>query len=126
MARLAVRAHLRRAGTATVLAFVLLCATPVSRLPASADPVAYLVNVTVRPGYHFNNADEALTYGYGLCNQVAEGRSYAALISQMKTDFATSDEFQASYLITHAVNELCPASIWKLRNSAAHYRLPPP
>jgi hypothetical protein len=27
---------------------------------ANADAVAYLVNVTVRPGYHFANADAAL------------------------------------------------------------------
>ena len=27
---------------------------------ASADAVAYLVNVTVRPVYHFANADQAL------------------------------------------------------------------
>jgi hypothetical protein len=28
-------------------------------------------------------------------------------------------------LISQAVNELCPAQIWQLRNSAAHYRPPP-
>jgi len=44
----------------------------------------------------------------------------------IKTDFTTSDEYQASYLVTQAVNELGPASIWQLRNSAAHYRPPSP
>jgi hypothetical protein len=42
----------------------------------------------------------------------------------VKADVATSDEYQASYLISRAVNELCPALIGQLRNSAAHYRPP--
>jgi hypothetical protein len=33
-------------------------------------------------------------------------------------------DYQASYLITQAVNELCPALIWQLRNSATNYRPP--
>jgi hypothetical protein len=92
---------------------------------ARADTVAYLVNVTVRPGYNFPNADEALRYGYGICDKVSGGRSYAQLMGDVKADFNTSDEYQASYLISQAVNELCPALIWQLRNSAAHYRPPP-
>jgi hypothetical protein len=95
--------------------------TPVAR----ADTVAYLVNVTVRPGYNFPNADAALSYGYGICDKVSGGRTYAQVMGEVKADFNTSDEYQASYLITQAVNELCPALIWQLRNSAAHYRPPP-
>ena len=38
--------------------------------PARADSVGYLVNVTVRPGYNFANADAALSSGYGLCDQI--------------------------------------------------------
>jgi Protein of unknown function (DUF732) len=93
---------------------------------ARADVVAYLVNVTVRPGYNFPNADAALRYGYGICDNVSGGRTYAQVMGDVKADFNTSDEYQASYLITQAVNELCPALIWQLRNSAAHYRPPPP
>jgi hypothetical protein len=89
---------------------------------ARADAVAYLVNVTVRPGYNFPNADAALAYGHDICNKVASGRGYADVISDVKADFATSDEYQAAYLINQAVNELCPALIWQLRNSAVHYR----
>jgi hypothetical protein len=92
---------------------------------ARADVVAYLVNVTVRPGYQFANADAALSYGYGICDKVSQGRSYAQVMGDVKADFSTSDEYQASYLISQAVNELCPALIWQLRNSAAHYRAPP-
>lgn len=94
----------------------------VAAASARADAVAYLVNVTVRPGYNFPNADAALTYGHGICNKVASGRGYTDLISDVKADFATSDEYQAVYLINQAVNELCPALIWQLRNSAVHYR----
>jgi hypothetical protein len=89
---------------------------------AHADAVAYLVNVTVRPGYNFPNADAALAYGNGICDKVARGRGYADVISDVKADFATSNEYQAAYLINQAVNELCPALIWQLRNSAVHYR----
>ena len=92
---------------------------------ARADVVAYLVNVHVRPGYNFRNADAALGYGYGICDEVSAGHAYAQVMGEVKADFATSDEFQASYLINQAVNELCPAQIWQLRNSATHYRPPP-
>jgi Protein of unknown function (DUF732) len=91
---------------------------------ARADVVAYLVNVTVRPGYRFADADAALSYGYGICDKVSQGRTYAQVMGDVKADFSTSDEYQASYLIGQAVNELCPALIWQLRNSAAHYRAP--
>ena len=82
-----------------------------------ADVVAYLVNVTVRPGYNFPNAQGALDYGYGVCDKVSQGRPFPELMADVKADFNTSDEYQASYLITQAVNELCPALIWQLRNS---------
>jgi hypothetical protein len=93
---------------------------------ANADAVAYLVNVTVRPGYNFPNAAAALAYGHGICDNVEQGRTYPQLMSDVKADFNTDDEYQASYLITQAVNELCPALIWQLRNTAAHYRPPGP
>jgi len=105
---------------AGLLGVVLVAVTPSAR----ADVVAYLVNVTVRPGYNFANADAALSYGHGICDKVSQGRTYAQVMGDVKGDFNTSDEFQASYLISQAVNELCPALIWQLRNSAAHYRPP--
>ena len=42
------------------------------------------------------------------------------MIGDIKADFNTVDEYQASYLLSQATNELCPALIWQLRNSAAH------
>lgn len=92
---------------------------------AAADQVAYLLNVTVRPGYNFANADEALAYGHGICDKIAQGRSYPDLIRDVTTHFATDDDFQGSYLISQAANELCPEQLWQLRNSAAHYRPAP-
>lgn len=89
--------------------------------PAGADTVAYLVNVTVRPGYNFPNADAALGYGHSICDRVAAKTSYADLVNQVKADFRTADYYQGAYLINQAVNELCPAQIWQLRQSAAGY-----
>lgn len=89
--------------------------------PAHADAVAYLVNVTVRPGYDFPNAEAALAYGNGICDRVRAGERYAQIVTEVKSDFGTSDEYQASYLIGQAVGELCPAQIWQLRQSAAGY-----
>lgn len=57
---------------------------------ADADEVAYLVNVTVRPGYNFPN-DAALAYGRSICDRVRNGESYAQIIGQVKTDFRTPD-----------------------------------
>jgi len=106
-------------------AVAMTCAGVLGSPPAHADTVAYLVNVTVGPGYNFANADDALAYGNQLCDKVSQGRTYADLIGDVKADFQTADEFQASYLIDKAVNELCPAQIWQLRQSAAHYRPAP-
>jgi Protein of unknown function (DUF732) len=93
---------------------------------ARADVVAYLVNVTVRPGYGFADVESALSYGNELCMRIRDGRSYSDLMREVKSDFANPDEYQASYLVTQAVNELCPELIWQLRNSAAHYRTAEP
>jgi hypothetical protein len=93
--------------------------TPVTPT-AHADVVAYLVNVTMRPGYNFANSDAALSYGHALCDKVSGSRTYAQIIGDIKNDFTTTDDYQASYLLSQAVNELCPVLIWQLRNSAAH------
>lgn len=108
------------------MALAAACASLLWPVQARADNVAYLVNVTVRPGYNFPNAASALDYGHGICDKIAAGRTYAQIMGDVKADFATSDEFQASYLITQAANELCPEQIWQLRNSAAGYRPPAP
>jgi hypothetical protein len=108
---------------ASTVLIMLTLVTGIQR--AHADSVAYLIEVTVRPGYNFGNADDALGNGNQVCDKVSQGRTYADLIGDVKSDFQTADEFQASYLIDKAVNELCPAQIWQLRQSAAHYRPTP-
>ena len=93
--------------------------------PSPADETAFLVNVTVRPGYNFPDSQAALGYGYSLCDRMRAGQGYAQLIGVVKGDFNTTDEYQASYLISQSAQELCPAMIWQLRQSAAGYRPAP-
>lgn len=91
---------------------------------AHADEIGYLVNVTVRPGYNFANAQAALDYGYGLCDRVGQRQSYGQLADGIRADFNTADEHMVSYLLSQATQELCPAQIWQLRQSAIGYRPP--
>lgn len=122
---LTIRCHLRPVIPPLIMAVAgLFGAVASTAPPAHADDIAYLINVTVRPGYNFANAEDALSYGHGICDKVAAGRDYAQIMGDIKTDFNTRDDYQASYLIGQAVNELCPALIWQLRNSAANYRPP--
>jgi hypothetical protein len=89
---------------------------------AGADQVGYLINVTLKPGYNFANAQAALDYGYGLCGRVEAGQSYGEMATAIKSDFHTSDEYMVSYLLSQATQELCPGQIWQLRQSAVGYR----
>jgi hypothetical protein len=118
--------HRRFVASLALLAGVAVGAPLAPAAAARADTVAYLVNVTVRPGYNFANADDAIEYGQGVCDKVGQGRSYGTIIGDIQADFNTSDDYQGAYLINQAVNELCPALIWQLRNSAASYRAPAP
>jgi hypothetical protein len=45
-------------------------------------------------------------------------------MGDVKNDVTPNDEFAANYLVSYAVNLLCPAQIWQLHKSAAHYRPP--
>jgi hypothetical protein len=108
-------------GLMSSAALVAAPAALLSAPTAKADVVAYLVNVHVRPGYNFPNGDAAIAYGNSICFRVGTKMSYAELVNQVKADFHTSDYYQAGYLINQAVNELCPAQIWQLRQSAAGY-----
>jgi hypothetical protein len=95
------------------------------RAHAAPDPrVEYLYDVTVRRHYNFPDNNDALGYGYKICDQVTGGDSYARVIGGVKSNVTPSDEFAANYLVSNAVNLLCPEQIWQLRNSAAQYRPP--
>lgn len=112
----------RRVVAGLAVAATVWLGVPLSVAPgARADVVAYLVNVTVRPGYNFANADDAVRYGQTICDKVGAGRAYGSVVGDLKADFNTSDEYQASYLIAQSAQELCPAQIWALRNSAAGF-----
>ena len=98
---------------------------PVPRAYAAPAPeVEYVYDVMVRRHYNFSNPNEAVDYGHGICDKVSRGESYAQVMGDVKNDIVPNDEFAANYLVSYAVNLLCPAQIWQLRNSAAHYQPP--
>jgi Protein of unknown function (DUF732) len=92
---------------------------------APAPQVEYVYDVMVRRHYNFPNPAEAINYGYGICDKVSRGDSYAQVMDDVKHDVVPNDEFATNYLVSYAVNLLCPALIWQLRNSAAGYQPPP-
>lgn len=89
-----------------------------------APEVEYMYNVTVRRHYNFPNND-AIGYGYGICDKVSGGEGYPQLMGDVKNDVTPNDEFAANYLVSYAVDLFCPAQIWQLRKSAEGYRPPP-
>ena len=99
---------------------------PVPRAYAAPAPeVEYVYDVMVRRHYNnFANPAGAVNYGYGICDEVGRGEGYAQVMGDVKNDRVPNDEFAANYLVSYAVNLLCPAQIWQLRNSAAHYQPP--
>lgn len=92
---------------------------------APAPEVEYTYDVAVRRHYNFPNNTDALVYGHGICDKVRRGDSYGQVMGDAKTDVTPNDEFAVNYLVSYAVNLLCPDLIWQLRNSAAGYRPPP-
>ncbi|WP_428338970.1 DUF732 domain-containing protein [Mycobacterium sp.] len=90
---------------------------------APAPEVEYVYDVVVRRHYGFPNTD-ALSYGHGICDKVGRGEGYAQVMGDVKSDVTPSDEFAANYLVSYAVNLLCPELVWQLRNSAAGYQSP--
>jgi hypothetical protein len=125
------RSRLHWASTVT-FATILVAATAIGgaaqplvpRAHAAPDPrVEYLYDIAARRQYSFPNND-ALGYGYQICDKVGAGEGYAQVMGDAKRDVTPNDEFAANYLVSYAVNLLCPAQIWQLRNSAVHYRPP--
>lgn len=90
---------------------------------APAPEVEYLYNVMVRRHYNFPGND-AIGYGHGICDKVGQGNSYAQVMGDVKRDVIPNDELAANYLISYAVNLLCPAQMWQLRNSTGGYQPP--
>ncbi|WP_234834910.1 DUF732 domain-containing protein [Mycolicibacterium stellerae] len=99
---------------------------PTQASPASATPapeVEYTYNVVVRRHFDFPYGD-ALGYGHEICHHVANGESYANVMSDVERDVSPNDEQSANYIVSYAVGILCPAQISQLRNSAAGYQPP--
>ncbi|OCB22436.1 DUF732 domain-containing protein [Mycobacterium intracellulare] len=90
---------------------------------APAPEVEYTYNVIVRRHFDFPNND-ALGYGWGICDKVTRGVPYAEVMADTKRDVMPKDEQAANYVVSYAVNLLCPEQIWQLRNSARGYRPP--
>lgn len=123
-----IRTRLRMLAISTAAVITGTAATALVPL-ASAAPapeVEYVYDVMVRRHYNFPSPAEAVNYGRGICDKVSRGDSYAQVMTDMKSEVVPSDEFAANYLISYAVNLLCPDLIWQLRNSATHYRPPAP
>jgi hypothetical protein len=110
----------------TIAATALGVAAQTLAPPAYAVPapeVEYTYDLVVRRHYDFPNND-AIGYGYGICDKVTQGESYAQVMGDTKRDVLPNDEFAANYVVSNAVGILCPTQIWQLRNSAAGY-VPP-
>lgn len=116
----------RRRTVAAALALAAMSVAVFGAAPASAVPapeVEYVYNVMVRRHFDFPNND-ALAYGWGLCDKVTRGVPYPELMADTKRDVFPNDEQAATFVVSNAVGILCPAQIWALRNSAAWYRPP--
>ena len=117
----------RMSRAALIIAAAAVGGVPLTLAPlahaAPAPEVEYVYDVVLRRHYNFPNND-ALSYGHGICDKITQGESYAQVMSEVKSDVTPNDEFAANYLVSYAVNLLCPAQIWQLRNSAAHYQPP--
>lgn len=103
-------------------------ATPavVARVQAAPAPeIEYTYDVTVRRQYNWPAGTDPVGYGHSICDKVTQGDSYAQVMADVKNDVTPNDEFAANYLVSYAVNLLCPEQLWRLRKSAAFY-VPPP
>jgi len=117
-------APVTRSASLAVLILAAALGTAPTAHGAPAPEVEYVYDVMVRRHYNFPGPGDAVNYGYGICGKISQGQSYAQLMGDVKSDVLPNDEFAANYLVSYAVNLLCPAQIWQLRNSAAGYTPP--
>lgn len=106
----------------TALAVIAQAPAPLARA-VPAPEVEYTYNVVARRHYAFPDND-AIGYGYGICDKVRNGEGYPQIMGEVKNSVLPNDEYAANYLVSYAVGILCPEQIWQLRNSAAGYRPP--
>jgi hypothetical protein len=116
--------HLKAVAVACTAAGV-ITQTPAPAAHATPAPeVEYTYNVVARRHYAFPNND-AIGYGYGICDKIRSGEGYPQVMGDVKRDVLPNDEYAANFLVSNAVGILCPDQIWQLRNSAAGYQPPP-
>jgi hypothetical protein len=106
--------------TAAMLSWTGLYDAPYA-VAVPAPEVEYTYNVVVRRHFDFPGND-ALGYGFGICDKVSRGAPYPDVLSDVQREVVPSDEESANYVVSYAVGLLCPAQIWRLRNSATGYR----
>jgi len=111
----------RPAITAAMVGCIAIAGAP-NAYAAPAPEVEYVYDVMVRRHYSFADPADAIRYGRTICESVGRGDSYARVMDQTKGQIMPNDEFAANYLVSYAVNLLCPELIWQLRNSAAGYQ----
>lgn len=99
-------------------------AAPIAR-SAPAPEIEYLYDVEARRQFTFPANTDPVSYGRSICDRVSSGEGYARLITDIRGDVTPNDEPAANYLLSYAVNLLCPEKIWQLRHSAAGYQPPP-
>jgi hypothetical protein len=98
----------------------------VARVHAAPAPeIEYTYDVTVRRQYNWPAGTDPVGYGHSICDKVTQGADYAQVMGDVKNEVTPNDEFAANYLVSYAVNLLCPEQLWQLRRSAASY-VPPP
>lgn len=83
-----------------------------------------MYDIAVRRHYDFPSND-AIGYGRAICDKVTRGESYSEVMGDVRSDVRPNDEASANYLVSNAINILCPEQIWQLRNSAGGYRPAP-
>ncbi len=110
-----------RTGLAVMSVTGAVVTSPAVAEAVPAPEVEFTYDVQVRRHFDFPG-DDAIGYGYGICDKVGGGDPYAQVLGDVKRDVLPNDEQAANYVVSNAVGILCPTLTWQLRNSAAGYR----
>src|ERR1700704_266453 len=81
---------------AATLAFGGLAQAPLARAVPGPE-VEYTYDVFVRRHFDFPNND-AIGYGYGICDKVSRGQPYGSVMADVKSDVTPNDEQAADYV----------------------------
>jgi hypothetical protein len=73
-----------------------------SALAVPGPEVEYTYDVIVRRHFDFPNND-AIGYGFGICDKVGRGVGYAQVMGDVKNDVFPNDEQAANYVVSNGV-----------------------